>query len=348
MYDIESEPVLWLSEFIQGLLQLVCVNIFTGFFTVFMMHTTLIPSPHKLPFLLSIVFLLAYLSSHIFDPKTHIIGSIIGSVSMTFTVPLQSAAWLQRYLSNPSLPVSNPEVILRVAVPAALPSKRHPPEHPLRQFFRGAMYLALSARLGFMFDHLIRVGGFRLTLLGMCYVWISATGALNLTSAALGALGFPSPSPFRNPVFSPSLAHFWAGRWNAPVSDALRTAIYEPLRKGRGWSPAWSAMMCFVISAIAHEVVLLYCGVRNSRGEWLAFFVLSGVLVLVEKKLHTVLKAEVLRRLFTILSFGFMFHWLFLPVTVRTGFAQAGVKALGSGGILVDHMYQYLAAQTTK
>lgn len=339
MVNIEEDPILWLRQFVTGLISLFFINTLTGAYTVLIIHSGLKPRS-KLCLLLFGITPLTILSSFCFSPKTHIVGSIVGGVSMGFTSPLQAAAWLQRKLDNPSFPVSNLEILFRIAIPAAVPSKRRPPEPPFTQTCRGIVYLCLASSTTHWFDTAIDHGGFRLDVMGILFVLFTTTGALNLTSASLGFLGFPSPSPFQRPLLSTSVANFWGSRWNAPVSDSLRIAIYDPLTKAHGWSKAGASMMCFLASGIAHECLLLYCGVRDSRMEWLVFFVSSGVLTLVERKVQPLLASDLLKRLVTVTAFCISLHFGFFPVVVRTGMAKVGVKGLGTGPFLMRHLFR--------
>lgn len=338
MHDIDEQPVLWIFELAKGLIALFLINLVSGIWTVYVIHSKLSASS-KLPICLLGFFLLSLLSSQCFDPKTHIIGSCISAVTMAFTSPLQAAACVMRKIANPSEPTSDKEIIFRTALPAALPSIYRPAESAYTQILRGIVYLAIGALSGHMFDEYLLIGDIRLDMLGMLLVFTCANGVFNLTSAILALAGFPSPSPFRNPALSPSLTQFWAGRWNAPVSDALRVSLYDPLRKIRGWPKPAACMACFCASGVAHELVLLFCGVHNSRGGWFCFFILSGVSTILEKKIHTFMVSPLLRRVFGFMVFFTLFHYFFLPVTLRTGFARAGVRAMETGVILTKRFY---------
>lgn len=337
MHDVEDDPVMWLYELVVGLSVLLAVQVLTGCWTIGVVRAPL-PSRLKLPVCVFGVCVLSILSYRIFDPKTHLVGSVVAAVSMSFTSPLQAAAWVRIKVAKPAEETSAYAVILRVALPAALPTTRHSPERPGTQLLRGSIYITLAVATRSLFGRFAGKEGFRLNLLGMWFIICIATGALNLTTSILGVLGARSPSPFRRPLLSPSLARFWSGRWNAPVSDALRVAVYDPLRRGYGCSRAVAVMACFFASAVAHELVLLYCGVRNSRGEWFVFFMLSGLATLLEEKLHQFVKNAVARYLFSVAAFYTLFHFWFIPVTVRTGFADEGIRALGAGPVLVEHL----------
>lgn len=338
MHDIEDNPVLWFAELGGGLALLFCLQILAGCWTVSVIRSPL-RSTSKLPVALSGVALLSILSSRIFDPATHIIGCVTGAVAMAFTTPLQAAAWVQRKASNPCEETSNIEIILRIAIPAAMPGPKRRPEPPSVQILRGIFYMYIGALSRHLFPILVKEGGIGLDVLGVLFVLTTATGALNFTSAILGLLGIRSPSPFRAPLLSPTMAAFWSGRWNAPVSDSLRIAVYEPLHRQHGWSRAAASMACFFASAVAHETVLVYCGVYDSRGEWFCFFMLCGLATILEKKVHDFLKSRLHRYVFGVTTLSVLFHFLFAPVTIRSGFAHASVRAIGAGPVFAQYMY---------
>lgn len=339
MYNIEDDPLSWLGEFGTGLITLFLVQVLTGCWTIAVIRARILPNL-KLPVCVLGVCVLSVLSSQIFDPATHMLGSTIAAVSMSFTAPLQAAAWVRIKVAKPSEETPAYAIIMRIAIPAALPSVRHPPERPVTQFLRGSAYITLGILLRSFFEPAIHMGGIPLNLLSIALVTCIATGALNYTSAILGFLGAPSPSPFRRPLLSPSMARFWSGRWNAPVSDALRVAIYDPLRSKYSCSRATASMACFFASAVAHELILVYCGVRDSRGEWFAFFMLSGVATMLESKVHRMVKNPIARYLLGVCTFYTLFHSLFVPVTIRTGFAMEGVRAIGSGPVLINYLFK--------
>lgn len=264
---------------------------------------------------------------------------MVGAVSMLFTTPLQAAAWVQRKASSSSEEANNMEIILRIAIPASLPNPKYPSESPAVQTLRGIIYISMASMLRHQFARVLSEDGILRDALGLFFVIANTTGALNLTSAILGLLGVRSPSPFRAPLLSPSMASFWSGRWNAPVSDSLRIGIYEPLCKLHGWSKASATMACFIISGVCHEAILVYCGVYDSQGEWFLFFTLSGLAILVEKKLHFYITSKLVRYVTGVAFLSVLFHFLFIPVAIRTGFAEAGVRAIGAGPALLQFLF---------
>lgn len=342
MHDVEDEPILWLREFASGLMIMVSLQVLCGFITLFAIRSSL-SHAQKIVFTLSSIAVVSVLSSQVFDPNTHIIGSIIGGVSLAFTAPLQAVAWIERASSTREY-LSAKIIVLRVAIPAAVPSKRRPAERPRDQFIRGIIFITIGAIARGYFEQSIRIGGFPQDAMALLFMFSSANGSFNMMAAALGLLGIYSPSPFRRPVLAPTMASFWGGRWNAPVSDSLRTGVYEPLQR-RGVNPAAASMACFLCSAVAHEIILLYCGIRTSHGEWFAFFILCGIATIAEKAFSSYLPKIGFKRwaiCFVILYT--LFHYLFVPITIRTGLAHAGIRAMGTGGVLLQYAWEFLSS----
>jgi len=341
MRHVDDDPVGWFVDFVIGLIKLNAIQLLTGCWAALLIRTNL-QTPTKLAICLPVIALLAYLSCLIFDPTSHFIGAILGGVSMVFTTPLQVSAWIH-IKSKPEATTSLFEVVMRIAVPAAIPSKRYPAEKTRTQFVRGVIYLSIAGFCKDRFRQAVDEGGLQMDVLAAVFVTCGATGALNLTSAFLGCLGVRSPSPFRRPWLSRTLAEFWAGRWNAPISDALRLGVYNPLRKAYGCSQGVAVLTCFFISGIAHELILLYCGITSSRGEWFSFFMLSGILTILEKNMRPVLPGGAPGHVLMLVVFYIPFHYLFIPVTVRTGMAHVGVQALSVGPVLIKHLLASLA-----
>ncbi|CAN8061545.1 unnamed protein product [Agarophyton chilense] len=339
MHDLDENPVGWVIEYGKGLFAVTVLQLLCGIWTVLVVQSKL-PHHGKLMVSLAMVFSLCVLSSFIFDMETHLIGRVTGALALVFTTPLHVVASIERYETVKSDPLST---ILRIAVPAAIPSERHPPEEPVNQLIRGVVYTACIAKSVPFTLKAIEEGGILRDVCGLLFVMFGASGILNIMSGCMGLIGVKSPSPFRNPFFASSMASFWAGRWNATVSDALRVGVYEPLQK-RGFSKATSVIACFFISGVAHELILVYCGVLNSKGEWFAFFLLSGIAVLIEQRIMSTMPSLARR----ITSFGVLsvlFHSLFLPVTIRTGIAANGVQAMGAGARLGAIFWRYVRTE---
>lgn len=337
MHELEENPVLWFADLGRGLLALFLLQLLTGYWTVSIIRSSLSKSA-KLPVCLAGITFLTLLSSTIFHPSTHLLGCMIGAVSMVFTSPLQAAAWVQRKTSSPSEKTSDIEIILRIAIPASLPNPKYPLESPSVQLLRGISYISVAALSRRHVARAVDEGGLFVDAFGLFFVLSSTTGTLNFTSAVLGAFGVRSPSPFRAPLLSPSVGSFWSGRWNAPVSDSLRIGVYEPLRRLHGWSRASATLACFIVSGVCHEIILIYCGVYDSRGEWFCFFMLCGLATVLEKKVHQYITGRWAQYVGGVVCLSVLFHVFFAPVALRTGFAKAGVRAIGAGPELVHFL----------
>lgn len=343
MAALDDDPVAWFAELFKGLVLLHALQIAVGLWTAAL---TRLPQPWnraKLPLGLCGALLAPVISyNFVWDTSTHVIGAVIASVSLGFTTFLHSIGYLMD--STHGVPVPSPfELVLRVAVPAAVPSKRNPPERPLVQLVRGVTYMAVCLLLKPLFTAAMDSGGLALDALFVVYVTCGTGGALNFLSAFLGLLfGIQSASPFGNPLTSLSLGSFWAGRWNAPVSHALRHGVYVPMTQYYGCSRGLAAIMCFVVSGLAHEALLLNCGAWDHSGRMGLFFVVQGCLTVIERQYEQSLsRLPALGRWFLSLSvFMVMLRSLFLPVCIDSGLASKGVKSLAAGPLLVSALFE--------
>jgi alginate O-acetyltransferase complex protein AlgI len=105
-------------------------------------------------------------------------------------------------------------------------------------------------------------------------------GLCNLLAGAWRLLGRPVEALFRAPLRSQNLAEFWARRWNLAFSEMTAIAVYRPLSARLGRAPALLAG--FVASGLLHEMAISL-PVRAGFGLPLLYFMLHGVLVLVER-----------------------------------------------------------------
>lgn len=321
--------MLWFYELGQGLVIVLALQVLAGVSTTLLMKLPRRTFPIQIVLSMGIIAVLGALARLVFDPKTHMCGAILGAVTFTFCIPLQAALWIQCNAFGECDTTKTWEIVARIAIPTAKVRSYAPAERPLTQFVRGSVNITLATIMGPPVLQLYGRGGIQALFAAVIYATTSATGMFNLMSAVVGWIfGIKSSSPFRYPLLSPSLAEFWSGRWNAPVSDALRGAIYRPLTKYYKLPRAVAVLACFFVSAIAHELVFLYADCPGSRGEWFAFFMLHGVLTVVEKKISGKYKAPmfIIRYLITAAILLTTVHFLFFPVTYRIQFAQRGTE----------------------
>ena len=122
------------------------------------------------------------------------------------------------------------------------------------------------------------------TLIGgtSAYFFVDATG--RGLHGVIESFGVAIPKPHDHPIVSRSLAEFWGKRWNRAVGKWLHDNAFRPATARFG--VAVGVMAAFMTSAILHFVPMWM--VANLRAAcWMgAFFVLHGVLVLVESKLR--------------------------------------------------------------
>jgi len=96
-------------------------------------------------------------------------------------------------------------------------------------------------------------------------------------------LGFEPPLLHANPVASRSIAKLWGARWSLPVSRWVDRNALRPLAR-RGWPQAGVAA-AFLCSAIIHAYAALAGAGLAMAGLMLGYFLLQGVLVLLERPL---------------------------------------------------------------
>lgn len=347
MYVVEQSPLLWLVELSVYLLVLTFFQLAAGFLTLAVIRLN-IPAPQSYLLVFSTISALTFTSAFICDIRTHMQAAMVGAVSMAFTVPLQAIATLYRHrTSSAKLSSSQPQysnflaTVLRIAIPAAAPSEKNLAEHPRTQLMRGIFHLTISTIVSTMYNTATEQGRPFIDVVAAVMILSGAAGVLNLTSAVLGLLGERSASPFRAPFLSRSTVSFWAGRWNAPVSSALRAGVYEPLMSV-GVHRDLAAFACFFVSGIAHEVILWYVGATGSRGHWLLFFIICGSEVAVERALRQrkcLPRSALLQWALTAVALYVPFSALFVPVAVRTGLAHNGVKALSVGRVFIRKIW---------
>jgi alginate O-acetyltransferase complex protein AlgI len=107
-------------------------------------------------------------------------------------------------------------------------------------------------------------------------------GLCHLLAGAWRLAGVAAQPLFRAPLQAESLGEFWARRWNLGFSEMTTVAVYRPLGARLGRTPALAAS--FALSGLLHELAISV-PVRAGFGLPLLYFLLHGVLVLVERTL---------------------------------------------------------------
>lgn len=343
MYEFEQNFLLWSAELILRLALLGTFQFCAASFAVNVAHLK-VSLPLRYIILICGQIVLIWTGSFLFDPRTHILGSTFAAASIAFISPLHALAYLHQ--THTELIDELRVAKLRIAIPAAAGKSTHgsrQTENPWTQIRRGLLFMVTTGACRSLLRDSIVVGGILMDLMLLIIVWGAINALLNLTSALLGAFGVGTTRPFARPFFASSQAAFWAGRWNAPVADAIRTGVFIPLLHA-GVSRSTAIAICFITSAIAHEFLLLYVGVRESPGDWTLFFVCAGVATLIEKKFFVFKRYQSFRRIFGAFVLLTLFHFLFVPVVIRNGLAIKIVNELSCVEVMFHKVFRNLLA----
>lgn len=119
---------------------------------------------------------------------------------------------------------------------------------------------------------------------GMVGVYCGTAAAAALYEVGHRLVGVEIPPLMRAPILSRSIAEFWGRRWNRPVHELLRAAFFAPLAR-RGWVRA-GFFAAFLGSAVLHLWIVVFALGPKPATIMAAFFVVQGLLALVEDRLR--------------------------------------------------------------
>jgi len=135
-------------------------------------------------------------------------------------------------------------------------------------------------------------------------------GIFNLLTGWWRWMGAECNTIFRAPVLSRSLTEFWGRRWNLAFSEMTTLAVFRPLRRAWGTTPA--TLMAFLFSGALHELAISV-PVRAGFGRPLLYFLMHGVGMLIESHWNVLADAIRLRplvgRLWTL-------AWVIIPLPI--------------------------------
>lgn len=132
-------------------------------------------------------------------------------------------------------------------------------------------------------------------------------GLLSIGAGSWRLSGVNTYLLFKQPAKALSLTEFWSKRWNLAFTEMTSIAIFRPLRKKTG--PAIALMLAFIFSGLLHELALSV-PVNHGYGLPLLYFVIQGLLVLIEKALAG---NNVLFLRNKIFAHAWVFFWLVAP-----------------------------------
>jgi alginate O-acetyltransferase complex protein AlgI len=146
-------------------------------------------------------------------------------------------------------------------------------------------------------------------------------GLLSMGAGQWRLMGVNTYYLFRQPAKSMSLTEFWGKRWNLAFIEMTTIAIFRPLRSKIGKTGA--LIVAFLFSGLLHELALSV-PVNSGYGLPMLYFIIQGVMLLVEKKLisHNTafLKHPVLARLWVlfwlVVPMPLLFHAQFIKLVV--------------------------------
>jgi hypothetical protein len=118
---------------------------------------------------------------------------------------------------------------------------------------------------------------------GLVFVVAVADAADAGVRVALGLAGLAHPPIQRAPLASLGLREFWARRWNGVVQAWLSRNAYAPAARRHG--PAAGVLAAFGASALLHGYIVLAPVGLGWAAVGALYFVVQGVLVLVESRL---------------------------------------------------------------
>jgi hypothetical protein len=154
-----------------------------------------------------------------------------------------------------------------------------------RSWLRAAAFAVPTVISGALID---RIGvpadaAMRLARWACAAVW-AYTSFETLAALARGSYrlaGIDLPPLHDDPILSRTLAEFWGRRWNLVVRQMLHDHCFRPLARRRGVLVA--ALGTFVASAIVHFWLVLPGAGYKLASMMGAFFLVQGVLVVIER-----------------------------------------------------------------
>jgi len=138
----------------------------------------------------------------------------------------------------------------------------------------------------------LRLGG------GLVFAYAAIDAGYVMVRAGYRAIGFVTPPLHLWPLASMSVAELWGRRWARPVSHWLRETCFLPLaRRGH---PTLGILLGFVVSAFGHGYPVLVALGPAMAAMMFGYFVVQGLVVVVETRLGMARWPRVLRHMWTI------------------------------------------------
>lgn len=133
-------------------------------------------------------------------------------------------------------------------------------------------------------------------------------GLLSISAGMWRLSGANTYLLFKQPAKATSLTELWSKRWNIAFSEMTAVAVFRPIKNRVGSGAA--LMASFIFSGLLHELALSV-PVNSGYGLPTLYFVIQGILVLVEKLL---IRSNVMFLQHPIVGRVWTFFWLIVPM----------------------------------
>ena len=175
--------------------------------------------------------------------------------------------------------------------------------------------------------------------LWVIYLW--ASSCLDISTLLVMLSGATTEPGFGNPLLaSRSLREAWGERWNRPVHVLLKRAVYVPARR-RAIPAPLAALLTFIASGALHEYnFAIHNAAAYEPGHAMAFFLLMGILMLLEAAVQDAALKRTPKRLRALLgatpsaviSVGLQLAVLpaFAPLFMRSWLESGMIEAVGA------------------
>eukprot|EP00210_Caulerpa_lentillifera_P001781 g1711.t1 len=187
-----------------------------------------------------------------------------------------------------------------------------------------------------------------------CYFLLSGMQDIALLLSLL-TLNLQLEDNFNKPWMSTSISEFWNARWNRVMGAQLREVCYNPMAEGRLIASRkylenpkqplnqriWGMLLTFLASGLIHAIMLMHVIPNKTFPyRYIAFFVVSSTIVIMEKFLKHLLKGtglysmmtdkvpSILYMIYVHMTLQVLSYHLFWPDMLETGGVDKAADAV--------------------
>lgn len=121
-------------------------------------------------------------------------------------------------------------------------------------------------------------------LVGVLLCYATADTLVGVIRVVYRLFGLVPPPIHRHPILSKSVGEFWSRRWNLPVHEWLWRHCFKPV--ARRSSVTAGVAIVFAVSMLMHAWTIVFGAGLSMALLVAAFFLIQGVLVVVERSLR--------------------------------------------------------------